>query len=131
MRAYRIVKEKYANSCLEGRGAQDYGGRWNSKGRAVVYAGSSIALCTLEMLVHINDIGLLRLAYLVVELDVPDELIETLNPDALPEDWTMPEHLECKRIGDDWLDSGRSAAFRVPSAVVPICLLYTSDAADE
>ena len=120
MRAYRIVKAKYADSCLEGRGARDSGGRWNSMGRAVVYAGSSIALCTLEMLVHINDIGLLQLAYQVVELDVPDELVETLDPGALPEDWTMPEHPECKRIGDEWLDSGRSTAFRVPSAVVPM-----------
>jgi RES domain-containing protein len=120
MRVFRIVKAKYADSCLEGRGARDYGGRWNSKGRAVVYTGSSIALCTLEMLVHIHDIGLLRLAYRVMELDVPDSWVKTIDSSMLPKDWTMPEHPECKRVGDEWLGSGGSAALRVPSAVVPM-----------
>lgn len=120
MRAFRIVKAKHEDTCLEGRGARDYGGRWNSKGRAVVYTGSNIALCTLEMLVHIHDIGLLQSAYRVVELDVPDELVGALDPALLPADWALPENLECKRIGDDWLASGESAAFLVPSAVVPM-----------
>ena len=120
MRVFRIVKAKHAAGCLSGQGARESGGRWNSPGRAAVYTGESIALCTLEMLAHINDVGLLRLAFVVVELDVPDAVIESLPPDVLPADWAAPEHPECKRIGDEWLASGRSAALLVPSAVVPL-----------
>ena len=49
---YRITKDRYAND-LSGNGARLYGGRWNSKGVPVVYAGEHRSLCLLEFLVHV------------------------------------------------------------------------------
>ncbi len=49
---WRIAKHtaKYAADDLSGGGAKLTGGRWNSKGKEVVYAASTIALATLEAL---------------------------------------------------------------------------------
>ena len=40
--AYRITKAAFARTMWSGIGARDYGGRWNSKGVAVVYAAGCI-----------------------------------------------------------------------------------------
>lgn len=120
MRAFRIVKTKYVQSCLDGEGAKLWGGRWNSRGRPAVYLGTTVSLCLLELLVHVADIGLLRSAYMILELSVPDELVAVLEPAKLPTDWAAPEHPECKRLGNEWLEAGNSAGLLVPSAVVPM-----------
>jgi RES domain-containing protein len=46
---WRIAKHtvRYQATDLSGGGAKSTGGRWNSKGKAVVYAASTIALATL------------------------------------------------------------------------------------
>ncbi len=120
MRAFRIVKNKYVQSCLDGEGAKLWGGRWNSKGHPAVYLGTTVSLCLLELMVHVADIGLLRSAYMILELSVPDELVAVLEPAKLPTDWVAPEHPECKRLGNEWLATGSSAGLLVPSAVVPM-----------
>ena len=51
--SYRVVKEKYLDSAFDGEGARLYGGRWNSKGVPVVYTSDSLALCSLELFVHL------------------------------------------------------------------------------
>jgi RES domain-containing protein len=52
--AWRIVKERHAATAFTGEGAAKTGGRWNSRGVAVVYTSSSKSLATLESLVHLN-----------------------------------------------------------------------------
>ena len=42
--AWRIVKAKHAASAFSGKGAADSGGRWNSRGVAVVYASIANSL---------------------------------------------------------------------------------------
>ena len=34
---WRITTERFAQTAFSGEGARRYGGRWNSKGHAVVY----------------------------------------------------------------------------------------------
>ena len=51
--AWRIVQAHVADRAFTGEGARRYGGRWNSKGFAVIYTSSSISLAILEVLVHI------------------------------------------------------------------------------
>ena len=119
MRAFRIVKTKHLATCLDGEGAKRSGGRWNSKGRPVVYTGTSVALCHLEILVHMPGTILAALPFSIVELDVPDELVADLNLSRLPEDWQAPECPECKRLGDEWLAEADNVGLLVPSAVVP------------
>jgi RES domain len=54
MLAYRLAKERWAGTALDGSGAKAYGGRWNSPGTAILYASESIALAALELLVHLR-----------------------------------------------------------------------------
>lgn len=48
-----------------GEGAKANGGRWNSKGLAMVYSASSVALACLETVVHIKASDLPMNRYLV------------------------------------------------------------------
>lgn len=58
--------------------------------------------------------------YVVVPVDVPEESIEAISLDDLSEGWdTFPHPPETQEVGMRWLREGRSAALRVPSAVVP------------
>src|ERR671914_520595 len=84
-RLARLAHEK-----LDGEGARLAGGRWNSRGRAAVYASSRLSLAALELLVH-TDVRLVPLDLVAFEIDV----------------------------GDTWLAEDRTAVLQVPSAVVP------------
>lgn len=119
MRTFRIVKDKHLATSLDGEGAKRSGGRWNSKGRPVLYTGTSVALCYLEILVHMPGTILANLPFSIVELDVPDETVIPLDLSLLPEDWQSPENPACKRLGDAWLEEAGSVGLLVPSAIVP------------
>ncbi len=115
---WRICAPKYAETAYSGEGARLYGGRWNSKGSAVVYSSESISLAVLEQLVHVEDPAVLD-AFVVVSATVDENMIEILPPTSLPDDWrayTAPPSL--KKIGDDWLSEARSLALQVPSVTV-------------
>ncbi len=115
---WRICAPKYAQTAYSGEGARLYGGRWNSKGRAVVYSSESISLAVLEQLVHVEDPSVLD-AFVVVSATLEGNMIETLPPASLPDDWrTYPAPPSLKKIGDDWLSEARSLALRVPSVTV-------------
>ena len=107
MRAWRICREPFAD--LTGEGARLWGGRWNSPGRPLVYAADTAALAVLEVRVHL-DLGfdLLPADYVLLTLDLDGASVETVL--ALPADTVA--------FGDGWLTAGRTAALRVPSAIV-------------
>ena len=109
-----------AYPALDGLGAELYGGRWNSRGRAVVYSASSPALAVLETLVHVDPDDVpddLRL----MAIDLADGLsAERVALDALPEGWQAGlGHPACRAIGDDWIERGATPLLVVPSAIVP------------
>jgi len=119
MRVWRIVKEKYADSAFEGEGARRAGGRFNSPGKPVVYASGSLALAQLEILVNLPTDRLLD-DYVAFRADIPDGNVATLDREELPENWRQaPAPRSVRQLGDRWLESERSLALRVPSAVVP------------
>lgn len=100
-------------------GSKKAGGRWNSPGRAVVYASENRATAALEILVHVRRAQLLRDDYIIFELDVPDELVATLEPRVLPEGWDAAiETSASTDIGDAWFDLRASVALRVPSVAI-------------
>jgi RES domain-containing protein len=104
---------------LDGEGARLAGGRWNSRDRAAVYTSSRLSLAALELLMH-TDVPLVPSDLVACEIEIPDDIaIESVDPAELPNDWRLPNHLGCRAIGDKWLDEGRTAVLRVPSAVVP------------
>lgn len=106
--AYRIVAPRWANSAFSGEGAQKYGGRWNSPGRRVVYLAGSRALAALEMLVHLTTPGSRAKPFLIFEVRIPANLILAAKGGT-----------DRRQEGDSWLASGRSAALRVPSVLIP------------
>ena len=53
---WRIAKHtrEFAADDINGGGAAAVGGRWNSEGKHVVYAATSVSLCVLETLAHLD-----------------------------------------------------------------------------
>lgn len=117
--AWRIVKTKHAASAFDGEGARRHGGRWTSIGRSAVYTSSTVALATLELVVHLDTTALLP-AYALFEVGIPEDLVAEV-PGALPPTWRdFPASTELRAMGDAWLNEVTSAALRVPSAIVPV-----------
>ncbi|WP_207430013.1 RES family NAD+ phosphorylase [Sabulibacter ruber] len=118
MRVYRLSKGQYKHD-LSGRGAELAGGRWNSKGTAMLYTCESRALCTTEIAVH-TPLGIVPFDYWLITLEVPDDLpIKELPLDELPEDWkSFPHPNDTQLIGDAFVREGKYVGMKVPSAVV-------------
>ncbi len=117
--AWRIVQAHVADRAFTGEGARRYGGRWNSKGFAVIYTSSSISLAILEVLVHIPIYDILE-EYVYIPVEFDQKLSLTLNTDELPGNWNRgPAPQEIKQIGDTWVESQKSVILEVPSAIVP------------
>ena len=117
---YRICKTKYTTTAFDGEGAYRFGGRWNRRGTRMIYAAGSLALATLEMLVHLDDDDLI-LAYSYIAADVPTELILSVKDfRQLPKNWsTSPTPASLQQLGDDWVRAQVSAVLEVPTAIVP------------
>jgi RES domain-containing protein len=85
----------------------------------MVYTAGSQALAALELLVHLDRADILP-AYLLIPAEIPDALIEKLDPATLPRNWRAePAPPRVRAIGDRWIASATSVALEVPSAVVP------------
>jgi len=117
---WRIVKAKHAASAFDGEGARHSGGRWTSVGRRAVYASSTVALATLEMIAHLDSTAPLP-AYTLIEVTVPETLITAVDVAALPSDWRQyPSPPDLRAVGDAWLDTKASTVLKVPSALVAV-----------
>lgn len=115
MVVYRLSKSLYAND-LSGKGAELVGGRWNSKGNAVLYTSQSIALCVTEIAVHI-PLGILPKDFELIHIEIPEDLI--LEIKKLPKDWqTFPHSDSTQKIGDKFLKDLKYLILKVPSAAV-------------
>lgn len=116
---YRIVQENRADSAFDGEGARLYGGRWNSPGVPAVYLAESRALAALEILVHAPREAL-RLNWIVIELEVPDSLIDRVPASKLPGSWRLqPSSQQAQAFGTRWLRDFRNLALLLPSIVIP------------
>lgn len=106
---------------LTGKGAEVTGGRWNRKGKPVVYCAGTISLAALETAVHIeaDDLPMNRF---VVCVEVPDDVWAARAvraAESLPVGWTArPEGKVSLDVGDAWLAGGASALMEVPSVIV-------------
>jgi RES domain-containing protein len=117
MLLFRLGKTRYAHK-LDGAGARDYPGRWNSYGNAMVYTSSSSSTAVLEVRVHTKE---LRRNLSMTTIEVPDEAsIHTIPASELPNGWNWLRYLERVRlIGDDFLNGRKYLMLRVPSSVDP------------
>lgn len=118
IRAFRMVREKYAASAFTGEGAARHGGRWNSPGVRVVYTSATVSLAALETLVHLNP--QMRFRYLVFPIEFDEGLVDKITASSLPAGWRdEPPPLLTKRLGDEWIRLARSAVLELPSVIVP------------
>ena len=123
LEAWRIVKSKHADTAFTGEGAARFGGRWNSRGVAVVYTSSTRSLAALETLVHLNPP--VQFSYKILGARFREELLERLPAAQLPPDWRAePPSQSTMRLVDRWVREERSAVLAVPSAIVPEELNY-------
>lgn len=117
--AWRIVKERYADTAFTGDGARRFGGRWNSPGQAAVYTSATRALATLEILAGLGSSTPLS-SYVVIPVEFEREWIEVVELSELPPAWNQyPPGPATQQIGDQWLREMRSVVLSVPSAIVP------------
>jgi RES domain-containing protein len=115
--AWRIVRAARVNSAFTGEGARVYGGRWNSRGTAVVYVSEHESLAALELLVHLTPIPPDD-RYLSFRLEWEDKLTERFSFKNLPSGWNAePPDLQTMQIGDEWIRAGKSVALAVPSVL--------------
>ncbi|WP_339877852.1 RES family NAD+ phosphorylase [uncultured Algoriphagus sp.] len=113
-----MSKSKFSSD-LSGKGAELASGRWNSKGKAVVYTSQSRALCTAEIAVH-TPLGNIPKDYEIVEITIPDGVeIKEIENSELPSDWkSIPHSHTTQEIGDGLLSENNFLVFKVPSVVV-------------
>jgi RES domain-containing protein len=117
---WRIVKEKHAQSAFSGEGARIFEGRWNSAGVRMVYCSEHLSLATLEILVHTQPVTI-RGKFRVFRVSWDEAIMSAIDLRKLPKGWnTQPPSLISKNIGDEWVQSGRSAVLVVPSVIVPL-----------
>ncbi len=115
---YRLTKEKFANQ-LSGFGAEQSGGRWNSKGVAMIYTSENRSLCTAEIAVH-TPLGIMPLDFCLISIEVPDNMkIESLALKDLPYKWReIPPDVASQKVGDAFIRNSKSSVLKVPSVVV-------------
>jgi len=117
VRVWRLVKERHADTAFDGEGARLYGGRWNSIGHRVVYTSASLALASLETLVHLDNARPLP-RFIAFSVQIPaDDIASAAGRYSLP--GQLPHLTETRRIGDAWINAGRHLALSVPSAIIP------------
>lgn len=112
MYLYWITKKKHSTD-LSGEGSRITGGRWNSKGRRVLYASENISLSVCENLVHFKT-KTSPANMVCIKLEIPDS---SISQEFVSYDYTLQPLSFIE--GDKWIDSMGSLALRVPSIVVP------------
>ncbi|RZA15007.1 MAG: RES domain-containing protein [Proteobacteria bacterium] len=122
-RLYRIQTDSHRDTILEGIGAQLRGGRWNAKGRPMVYTATTPELCFLEYMVHLEGTALSDLPPLILcELIVPEASITFLSAEQLPPGWDDPGATPpgLPDFADEQFKRYKTLCLALPSAVVPL-----------
>ena len=118
MLVYRITRSDYKDD-LSGEGAYLFGGRWNSKGKHVLYCAASISLAVLELVVNFSrSSSPLKLSYHLLNIEIPDNSIQEISLSKLQKNW-LTDEAYTQFIGDNFIDNNNLLALKVPSAVIP------------
>ena len=117
---YRIIRDKYRHDPLSTEGSRLFGGRWNPKGIAVLYATSTPELGLIETLAHAPAIRYEDLpTYWVFSLNVPDD-IRYYKREELPDYWQDDTYERTQIWLSAWLAAPDRLAVAVPSVLVPL-----------
>lgn len=122
LKGWRIAAPEFSKTSTEmfsGEGAFLYGGRWSSEGTRVVYLGGSLALAAFELLVHLDNMHVIKL-YNKCFLEFDEDLFEFIEEDQLHKDWKKQEmETTLQAIGDSWAAKNQSLILKAPSVVIP------------
>jgi len=120
MHVWRLCRKPFAKEPLSGKGGLVSSGRWHTSPRLVVYASESLALASLEILVHV-DLDIVPSDLVAMEIYIPAAVqIAHLTVSQLPRFWRRyPPPQSVQKLGNAWLDSRTGAALRLPSAIIP------------
>lgn len=117
MIVFRLARSQYADD-LSGKGAELYGGRWNSVGKRLIYTSASRALCTVEIAANL-PLGLLPKDYKLITIQFPDKVIEELSTSLYPIKWDSFPHTDAtQKIGNQFILDAEHLVLKVESALV-------------
>ncbi|MEO7263327.1 MAG: RES family NAD+ phosphorylase [Ferruginibacter sp.] len=117
MLIYRVAKTKWAKDTT-GEGSRLYGGRWNHKKLACIYASESRALAMLEYTVNIN-VDEIPFSLTLVSFEIDDAVVLSPGFEELPPNWKeYPAPVNTKDMGSAWLREGKKI-IRIPSVIIP------------
>ena len=113
---YRLAIEAFKDD-LSGTGSKLFGGRWNLPGHPAIYTAENISLAVLEILVN-TDKNYIPPSYFLLKLQVPDSLpFKLITQASLKEKW-YTDFEYAQFIGSNFLESGKEAMLKIPSAIV-------------
>jgi len=82
----------------------------------IVYTSNSLALCSLEIFIHLPSYRLLT-EYIYMTISFDSELVTKVS---LMDGWDeRPVSKIAQTIGDQWVEECQSAILRVPSVLMP------------
>src|SRR5260221_492673 len=110
---YRCTLKKWAKD-LSGQGALLYGGRWNSRGKYVVYTAENNLLAALEVALRV-PLTNISSDYVLVPIFVPDS--STVYSPHLPKGWNR-NHKVTQQIGNQFLEENKFLLMKMPSALM-------------
>jgi RES domain-containing protein len=115
LRLWRIATGPH--SVWSGEGARLFGQRWNPAGLRAIYAGTSFAVCLVEILVRANR-KTPPSAARCVEAVAPDDVSREAFVPAAYRGWDdLNDMSVAQAFGRDWIQSRRTALLLVPSVV--------------
>ncbi|QJD79480.1 RES family NAD+ phosphorylase [Spirosoma rhododendri] len=120
---YRIQTDSHHDTILDGIGAQLHGGRWNLRGRPMIYTATTPELCFLEYMVHLDGTPLADLPPLILcEISLPAQSVQYLSADQLPTGWNDPYLTPVGLPGflDGQFRQRQCLGIAIPSAVIPL-----------
>lgn len=117
---YRIIRDKFRHDPLSVEGSRLFGGRWNPKGKGVLYTTSTPELGLVESLAHAPAVRYEELpTYWVFSLNIPDD-IRYYQRDELPDYWQDDTYERTQQWLSDWLTKPDCLGVAVPSVLVPL-----------
>ncbi|WP_080056421.1 RES family NAD+ phosphorylase [Spirosoma aerolatum] len=120
---YRFQTDSHRDTILDGIGAQLRGGRWNVRGRPLIYTATTPELCFLEYIVHLEGTPLSDLPPLILcEIEIPDDAITWLDAADLPSGWnnTQVSPAGLPQFMDAQFRQHGTLGIALPSVVVPL-----------
>lgn len=117
---WRIDTARHAATARAGDGARTTGGRWTSPGYPAIYCAEHLSLAILEVLVHAPGPGQRSVARVRFRIRLDRALVERVADRRLPAGFSpRTPYAVTRAIGDEWIESLRSPALSVASAIVP------------